>query len=73
MPIKEIGRLFEERSMDHGFSLPFVEMNVEFDRSLNAGDAVTIELTPGLRERSVHFESVGWRDGVMHSWGELRV
>lgn len=64
MFMEEIGYPFWELSMEHGFGLPLVKMDFEFERPVEGGDAVTIELTPDLGDRSVRFEYVGRRDGI---------
>jgi len=45
------------------FGFPLVEFNVEFERPVEAGDKVTIELTPELGTSSLRFDFVGRRDG----------
>ncbi len=64
MFMEEIGFPFWECSMEHGFGLPLVEMDFQFEHPVEAGDVVTIELTPDLGERSVRFEYAGRRDGI---------
>lgn len=64
MFMEEIGYPFWELSMEHGFGLPLVKMDFEFERPVEGGDTVTIELTPDLGDRSVRFEYVGRRDGI---------
>jgi len=47
------------------FGFPLVEFNVEFERPVEAGDEVTIELTPDLGTRSLRFDFVGRRNGAV--------
>ncbi|WP_353635381.1 thioesterase family protein [Halobacterium sp. NMX12-1] len=56
MFMEELGFPFWEISQEHGFGLPLVEMNFEFENPVEAGDEVTIELTPDPGTRSVRFE-----------------
>lgn len=64
MFMEEIGFPFWELTMEHGIGLPLVEIDFQFEHPVEAGDAVTIELTPDLSDRSVRFEYVGRCDGV---------
>lgn len=74
MFMEAIGYPFWELSQQRGFGLPLVEMNFEFERPVEAGDDVTIELTPSLGTRSVRFEYVARCDGeVAFSGHEQRV
>lgn len=74
MFVQEIGFPFWEISRERGFGLPLVEMNFEFERPVEAGDDVTVELTPSLGTRSVRFEYVARNDGeVAFSGYEQRV
>lgn len=74
MFMEEIGFPFWEISQEHGYGLPLVEMNFEFENPVEAGDEVTIELTPSLGTRSVRFEYVARSDGdVAFSGYEQRV
>lgn len=74
MFMQEIGFPFWETAQEHDFGLPLVEMNFEFVHPVNAGDEVTIELTPSLGNRSVRFEYVARLDGdVVFSGYEQRV
>lgn len=74
MFMQELGFPFWEISQEHGFGLPLVEMNFEFENPVEAGDEVTIELTPDPGERSVRFEYVARCDGeVAFSGYEQRV
>lgn len=74
MFMEDIGFPFWEISQDHGFGLPLVEMNFEFENPVEAGDDVAISLTPDLGERSVRFEYVARCDGeVAFSGYEQRV
>jgi 4-hydroxybenzoyl-CoA thioesterase len=74
MFMEAIGWPFWEMSQEHGFGLPLVEMNFEFENPVEAGDDVTIELTPTLGNRSVKFEYVArCGDEVAFSGHEQRV
>lgn len=74
MFMQEIGFPFWELSQQRGFGLPLVEMNFEFEHPVEAGDDVTIELTPIMGNRSVRFEYVARCDGkVAFSGHEQRV
>jgi 4-hydroxybenzoyl-CoA thioesterase len=74
MFMEAIGWPFWEMSQEHGFGLPLVEMNFEFENPVEAGDDVTIELTPTLGNRSVKFEYVARCGGeVAFSGHEQRV
>ncbi|WP_435064383.1 acyl-CoA thioesterase [Halobaculum sp. EA56] len=74
MFMQEIGFPFWEITEEHGYGLPLVEMNFEFERSVEAGDDVRVTLTPDLGTRSVRFEYVARRDGeVAFSGFEQRV
>lgn len=61
MFVQEIGFPFWEMAAD-GYGLPIVEVDVEFQRPIEAGDDVRIELTPDPGTRSVRFEFVGRLD-----------
>ena len=72
--MEEVGFPFWELSRERGFGLPLVEMNFEFEAPVEAGDDVTVELSPSLGNRSVRFEYVAWCDGrVTFSGYEQRV
>jgi len=74
MFMQEIGFPFWDISQQRGFGLPLVEMNFEFEDAVEAGDEVTIELTPSLGTSSVRFEYVARRGGtVAFSGYEQRV
>ena len=74
MLMEAIGWPFWEMSRERGFGLPLVEMNFEFENPVEAGDDVTIELTPTLGNRSVKFEYVARCGGeVAFSGYEQRV
>jgi 4-hydroxybenzoyl-CoA thioesterase len=74
MFMEEIGYPLWDLSMDHGIGLPIVEIDVQFEQSVDAGDTVSIRVTPDLGERSVRFEYVGRCDGTdMFSGYEQRV
>ncbi|MCG1003253.1 MULTISPECIES: thioesterase family protein [Halobacterium] len=74
MFMQELGFPFWEISQDHGFGLPLVEMNFEFENPVEAGDEVTIELTPDVGGRSVRFEYEARCNGeVAFSGHEQRV
>lgn len=63
MFMQEAGFPFWELSQEHGFGLPLVEMNFEFDRPVEAGDDVLIEIVPDLGTRSVRFDYRATHDG----------
>jgi 4-hydroxybenzoyl-CoA thioesterase len=63
MFMEGIGYPFWEISGERGFGLPLVEMNFEFERMMDAGDEVTIALTPDPGGRSVRFDYTGRVDG----------
>lgn len=74
MFMEAMGWPFWEMSQERGFGLPLVEMNFEFENPVEAGDDVTIELTPTLGNRSVKFEYVARCGGeVAFSGYEQRV
>jgi 4-hydroxybenzoyl-CoA thioesterase len=74
MFMQELGFPFWEITREHGFGLPLVEMNFEFENPVEAGDEVVIELTPSPGDRSVRFEYVGRCDGELSFSGyEQRV
>lgn len=74
MFMEEIGFPFWELSQERGFGLPLVEMNFEFENPVEAGDVVTIELTPTPGDRSVRFDYVArCDDEVAFSGHEHRV
>ena len=74
MFMQEIGFPFWEISQEHGYGLPLVEMDFEFENPVEAGDEVTISLTPDLGERSVRFDYEARCDGeVAFSGYEQRV
>lgn len=74
MFMEEIGFPFWEISQDHGYGLPIVEVNFEFENPVEAGDKVTVELVPSLGNRSVRFEYVArCDDEVAFSGYEQRV
>lgn len=67
MFMEEIGYPYWEIAGDAGdgpaFGFPLVEFDIEFDSPVEAGDEVTIELTPDLGTSSLRFDFVGRRDG----------
>lgn len=74
MFMQEIGFPFWELSQQRGFGLPLVEMDFTFERPVEAGNDVTIELTPILGNRSVRFEYIARFNGeVAFSGHEQRV
>ncbi|WP_435181114.1 acyl-CoA thioesterase [Halorussus sp. AFM4] len=74
MFMQEIGFPFWEISRKHGYGLPLVEMDFEFESPVEAGDEVTIGLTPTLGDRSVRFDYEARCDGeVAFSGYEQRV
>jgi len=62
MFMQEIGWPFWEISMERGFGLPIVEVDLEFESPMRAGDDVTVGLTTDPGDRSVRFEYVGHVD-----------
>lgn len=74
MFMEEIGFPFWELSKEHGYGLPLVEMSFEFENPVNAGDEVTVGLTPSLGTQSVRFEYVArCGDEIAFSGYEQRV
>ena len=74
MFMQDIGFPYWEIVEEHGYGLPLVEVNFEFERPVEAGDEVTVELTPNLGTRSVRFEYVARSDGEVAFTGyEQRV
>jgi 4-hydroxybenzoyl-CoA thioesterase len=74
MFMQELGFPFWTISQEHGFGLPLVEMNFEFQAPMEAGDDVTVELTPDVGRRSVRFDYEGRCGGeVTFSGYEQRV
>jgi 4-hydroxybenzoyl-CoA thioesterase len=65
MFMEEIGYPFWEISQDHGFGLPLVEIDFEFESPVEAGDEVTIALTPDVGTRSVRFDYTATCDGTV--------
>ncbi len=63
--MEEIGFPFWDNALDRGFGLPLVEMDFEFNSPVEAGDKVTIELTPVVGEKSVRFEYTATCDGTV--------
>ncbi|WP_262177477.1 acyl-CoA thioesterase [Haloarcula laminariae] len=61
--MEEVGFPFWELSQDRGFGLPLVEIDFEFSSPVEAGDKVTIALTPDVGDRSVRFEYTATCDG----------
>jgi len=64
MFMEDIGFPFWEQA-EEGYGLPLVEMNFEFESPAEAGDDVTIELTPELGTSSVRFDYVARVDGEL--------
>jgi len=74
MFMQEIGFPFWEISQEHGYGLPLVAMDFEFENPVEAGDEVTIGLTPDLGDRSVGFAYEAVCDGEVAFTGyEQRV
>lgn len=74
MFMQEIGFPFWELSQQRRFGLPLVEMNFEFERPVEAGNDVTIELMPILGNHSVRFEYIARFNGEVAFFGhEQRV
>lgn len=65
MFMEEIEYPFWEISQNHGFGLPLVEIDFEFESPVEAGDEVTIELTPDVGNRSVRFDYTARCDGTV--------
>ena len=63
MFMEEIGWPFWRTHKGEGFGLPIVEANFDFQRPLEGGDEVAIELKPELGERSVRFVYEARREG----------
>lgn len=59
---ESVGQPFWELT-ERGIGLPVAEVDVEFERELRAGDAVTVELDVELGESSVRFDVAGSVDG----------
>ncbi|NHN61645.1 MULTISPECIES: thioesterase family protein [Halorussus] len=74
MFMEEIGFPFWEISQEHGYGLPLVKMDFEFENPVEAGDEVTVGLTPDPGGRSVRFDYEARCDGeVAFSGYEQRV
>jgi 4-hydroxybenzoyl-CoA thioesterase len=74
MFMQAVGFPFWEITEEHGYGLPLVEMNFEFERPVEAGDDVSVTLVPDLGTRSVRFDYVARLDGeVAFSGYEQRV
>lgn len=63
MFMEEIGWPYWRTHGEENFGLPIVEANFDFRQKLDAGDQVTVGLTPSLGDRSVRFEYHATRDG----------
>lgn len=59
----DIGWPLWELASEHGIGLPIVEVGSEFERMLNSGEVVTIELTTDVSTRSVRFMYIGRVNG----------
>lgn len=59
----EIGFPYWELTAEAGYGLPLVDMEFSFERPVEAGDEVTIGLTPDLGDRSVGFAYEATHDG----------
>ena len=63
MFMEDIGWPYWRTHGEENFGLPIVEANFDFQQKLDAGDKVTVALTPSLGDRSVRFEYEAHRDG----------
>lgn len=73
MFVAEIGFPFWEMT-EAGYGLPLVELDLSFESPVEAGDEVTIALTPDIGNRSVTFTYEATCDGdVAFSGHEQRV
>ncbi|KOX95445.1 MULTISPECIES: acyl-CoA thioesterase [Halorubrum] len=61
----EIGHPFWELSQDRGFGLPIVEVDFEFKAPVEAGNEVTIALTPEVGDKSIRFDYTAICDGTV--------
>jgi 4-hydroxybenzoyl-CoA thioesterase len=74
MFMQEIGFPYWVITQEYGYGFPLAEMNFEFERPVEAGDEVTIELTTDLGTRSVRFDYIARCGGaVAFSGYEQRV
>ena len=64
MFLEEIGYPFWDLA-DHGFGLPLVEMEFEFEEPVEAGDEVRVTLTPDPGTRSVRFDYEAYVDDTL--------
>ncbi|WP_410767435.1 acyl-CoA thioesterase [Haloferax sp. DFSO60] len=72
--MQEIDFPFWEISIEHGFGLPLVKMDFEFERPMEAGDDIVISVVPSLGTRSLRFDYVARKDGEVAFTGyETRV
>ncbi|SFR63692.1 acyl-CoA thioesterase [Halogeometricum limi] len=72
--MQDIGWPYWDIVDEHGFGLPLVEMNFEFESPVEAGDDVIVELTTDVGTRSVRFDYVARHvDEVVFSGYEQRV
>lgn len=72
--MESIGWPFWELSLDHGFGLPIVEVDLEFESPVEAGDRVTIALHVDPGDQSVRYDYVARVDGEVAFTGfEQRV
>ena len=61
--VESLGWSYWEMTEEHGLGLPIVELEVSFERPVEAGDEVRIELTPTVGESSVRFDYEASCDG----------
>lgn len=61
--VESIGYPYWEMAGELGFGLPLIEIGMEFERPIRAGETVVIELTPRVGTSSVRFEYEARRDG----------
>ena len=74
MFMQEIGYPFWDLATDHGFGLPLVEIDFEFEEPVEAGDEVRVTLTPDPGRRSVRFDYEAYvDDSLVFSGYEQRV
>lgn len=72
--VESVGWPYWELQEKHGLGLPVVEVDVEIERPVRAGDDVRIELRPDLGESSVRFDYEAVCDGeLVFSGFEQRV
>ncbi|GAD53429.1 4-hydroxybenzoyl-CoA thioesterase family active site [Halarchaeum acidiphilum MH1-52-1] len=65
MFMEEIGFPFWALTQEHGYGLPLVHMDFDFEHPMNAGDDVVIEVTPSVGTKSVRLDYEATCDGVV--------